>query len=93
MNPRGFVNLSALHCETRDLYDRKPPAFGRLLFGRDVQAGKNQLKLTVPCRIQSRGVMGVELTPQRIKTRRFGGCQLLPPEAPSPWEAPGSTTV
>ena len=44
---KGFVNLSEIHGETRDPWDRQPPAFGRLLSGRDVQAGKNQLKLTV----------------------------------------------
>ena len=44
----GFVNSSEIHGETRDPSVRKPPVFGRLVSGRDVQAGKNQLKLTVP---------------------------------------------
>ena len=45
----GFVNQSELHCETRDLYDKDPTVFGRMLSGRDVQTDKNQRKLTVHC--------------------------------------------
>ncbi len=36
----GFVDLSAIHAETRDPWDRQPSVFRRLLSGRDVQRAR-----------------------------------------------------
>ena len=44
----GFVTLREIQGEPHELWDRKPPVFGRFLAGRDVRMGKNRLKLTVP---------------------------------------------
>ena len=37
----GIVNLSEIHGETRDPWDRRPPVLGRLLPRREVRMGKN----------------------------------------------------